>query len=77
MLIHKFFGTFLQIFYFGTEFKLHGATPAVCARPLRYGPSTPVTDNIIGQVREALTLLNFRLNEGARCDPVRTGKTFR
>ena len=38
---------------------------------------TPVADNIIGQVREALTLFNLSLNEGARFDPRRTEKTFR
>ena len=37
---------------------------------------TPVADNIIVQVREALTLLNFSLNEGAIFDPLRTEKTF-
>ncbi len=37
---------------------------------------TPVADNIIAQVREALTLLNFSLNEGAIFDPLRTEKTF-
>jgi DNA-binding transcriptional LysR family regulator len=38
---------------------------------------TPVADNIISQVREALTLLNFSLNEGATFDPVRSEKIFR
>jgi DNA-binding transcriptional LysR family regulator len=38
---------------------------------------TPVADNIIGPIREALTLLNFSLNEGAAFDPERSEKVFR
>lgn len=37
---------------------------------------TPVAENSIGHVRQALTLLNFSLNEGAAFDPQRTEKTF-
>ena len=37
---------------------------------------TPVADNIIEPVRQALTLLNFSINEGAYFDPARTQKTF-
>lgn len=38
---------------------------------------TPVADNTIGHVRQALTLLNFSLNEGASFDPQLTEKTFK
>ncbi len=38
---------------------------------------TPVADNIIGMVREALTLLTCSLNEGAKFDPLRSEKIFR
>ena len=37
---------------------------------------TPVADNIIGPVREALALLSFSLNEGADFDASRSDKVF-
>lgn len=38
---------------------------------------TPMADNIIGQVREALARFNFCLDEGLEFDPLRSEKVFR